>query len=638
MAKRSRKKETRQAGISPSGASWVPGTWLKGFFLALAVVLVYQPVWYAGFIWDDDDHLTANPAIVGPGSFKDIWTTSTADIAPLTRSTFWLEHKLWGLSPLPYHVVNVLLQAACAILLWQVLKKLSIPGAWFGAALWALHPVQVESVAWITEMKNTESGVFFLLSISFFIDWLRRPGRWRYGLTLIFAALAMAGKSSTVILPVAFCLCAWWVQGRWRWRNMMTVVPVFVMSIAASALSIWTQRLHLSEFLAPQPVRTLPERLIAAGDAAWFYLSKLLWPHPLLTVYPRWSVATSEWFLYLPLLAMIAALGVLWIRRDSWSRPVFFALAWFLTALLPVLGLFDNTIFRYSPVFDHFQYLASMGPLALAGAGIARISEHNRARSLTGACVLLLLGMLTWQRAWAYQSQQTLWTATLNASPECWLCHSMLGDLALRDGQIDDAIGHLQRAVEINPSHVEDANSLGIALAQKGRLDEAIERYQAALRIAPGYAKAHYNLGSALLQQGQLDESIAQFRRALELNPGYAGVHNDLGIAFARKGRTRDALGEFEEALKIDPDSAEVHCNLANTLAQEGHTDQAIPHFQRALDINPNYAEAHNGLGYCLAKRGQIQEAIVHFREALRLNPEYRSAQENLASVEADGK
>src|SRR5271163_2441843 len=289
MAKRSRKKKKAMGnGISTHVAlvqappSWFGHDWFLGLILVLAVILIYQPVWYAGFIWDDDVHFTANPCIVGPLGLKEIWTTSAAQFFPLVLTTFWIEHALWGLAPLPYHLVNVLMHGAGAIVLWRVLRSLQAPGAWLGAALWALHPVQVESVAWITETKNTESGLFFLLSILFFVRWLRTRdldgrigGGWNYALTLLFAALAMASKSSTVILPVVLCLCAWWVEGRWQGRNLARVVPIFLMSIAAGVVSMWTLKVHGAN--DPRWALSWAERLAATGDAIWFYLGKLLW-------------------------------------------------------------------------------------------------------------------------------------------------------------------------------------------------------------------------------------------------------------------------------------------------------------------------------------------------------------------------
>ena len=274
-----------------------------------------------------------------------------------------------------------------AIVLWRVLRSLRIQGAWLGATFWALHPVAVESVAWITEMKNTESGLFFLLSTLFFVRWLRikdlggrTGGGWSYALSLLFAALAMAAKSSTVILPVALCLCAWWIEGRWRWRNAARAFPVFLLAIAASALSIWTQVLQPATFIDPQWARTWPERLATAGDAVWFYLGKLLWPHPLSSNYPRWQIDAGQWVSYLPLLAVIVILSIFWVRRRSGGagwRACFFAFAYFIVALLPTLGLIDTYIFQYSLVFDHFQYLASIGPLALAGTALVSCRRNS---------------------------------------------------------------------------------------------------------------------------------------------------------------------------------------------------------------------------------------------------------------------
>jgi tetratricopeptide (TPR) repeat protein len=624
MGKRSSKKKVTSSGVFKNVATgsvrvqkpppWFRRDWIWGLILILAVLLTYAPVWQAGFIWDDDAHLTANPCIVGPLGLKEIWTTSAADICPLTITTFWVEHALWGLGPLPYHLVNVLLQGACAVLLWRVLRSLRVQGAWLGAALWALHPVAVESVAWITEMKNTESGLFFLLSILFFVRWLRakyldgRTGEsWNYALTLLFAALAMASKSSTVILPFVLCLCAWWMEGRWHWRNLMSVVPIFLMSIAASALSIWTQSLALATGVTdPQWVRTWPERLATAGDTVWFYLGKLLWPHPLITIYPRWQIDAGQWVSYLPLLAAIVILAIFWLKRELWSRACFFAFAYFMAALLPVLGLINNPIFRFSLVFDHLQYLASIGPLALAGTGLVRFSDFVIPKkpwlqSTLCAGLLLILGMASWQRIWVYQSQETLWTDTLAKNPNTWLGHCNLGVVLFQKGQVDDAVAQYQKALEINPNYVAAHYNLGNALFQKGQLDQALAQYQKAIEINPNDAEARINLGNALFQNEQLDEAVAQFQRAIEINP------ND----------------------------AEAHYNLGNALFQKGQLDEAVAQFQKALEIDPNSFATHYNLGGAFFQKGQLDEAITQFQEVLRLKPDFSPAQDNLAKVQA---
>src|SRR5271165_4336617 len=576
-----------------------------------AIVLAHAPIWHAGFIWDDDIILTANPCIVGPLGLKEIWTTSAADICPLALTTFWVEHALWGLGPLPYHLVNVLMHGVCAVLLWRVLRSLRVQGAWLGASLWALHPVEVDSVAWITEMKNTESALFFLLSILFFVRYLRAEelnGRnrrgWDYGLSLLFAALAMASKSSTVILPVVLCLCAWWVEGRWHWRNVVRVVPMLLMSAAVSAVSIWTQGLQLAAAADLQWVRTWPQRLAAAGDAVWFYLGKLLWPDPLITIYPRWQIDAGHWVSYLPLLGVIFLFCILWLKRGVWARACFFAFAYFLTALLPVLGLIDTFIFRYSLVFDHFQYLASIGPLALAGAGLARSSDYVLPKrpwlqAVLCAGLLLILGLASWQRTGVFKSEEILWSDTLAKNPDCWLGY----------------------------------NNLGNALLQKGQLGEAIAQLQRALQIYPDYADGHYNLGVAFVREGKLDDAIAQYQKALEINPNYAEAHGNLGAAFFREGALDDAIAQFQKALEINPNYAEAHTNLGLALVQKGQLGEAIEQYQITLKINPKYALAHANLGVAFIRNGQLDDAIAQFQEALRLNPNLSAVRDSLAKA-----
>ena len=655
MAKRSAKKKaavgrtcakvsTTSVGVQGT-PFWFRRDWFWGLILILSVILTYTPVWKAGFIWDDDKMLTANPSIVGPLGVKEIWTTSAADICPLTLTTFWVEHALWGLGPLPYHLVNVLMHGACAVLLWRVLRSLRVQSAWLGAALWALHPVAVESVAWITEMKNTESGLFFLVSILFFVRWLRAKGvggrtggGWSYVLSLIFAALAIASKSSTVILPVVLCLCAWWIERRWHWHNVARAVPIFLMAIAASALSIWTQGSQLATVTDPQWVRTWPQRLATAGDAVWFYLGKLLWPHPLITIYPRWQIDAGQWISYLPLLAVIVILSILWLRREIWSRACFFAFAYFIVALLPALGLIDNYIFQYSLVFDHFQYLASIGPLALAGTGLVRLSEFiipKKPWLQSALCVglLLILGMASRRRTWAYESEYALWTDALARNPDCWIGHTNLGSALLQKGRLNEAIAQCQRALEINPNNAEAHSNLGTAFLQKGQLDEAVDQCQRALEINPNFAEAHSNLGNALLQKGQVDEAVAQNEKAVEINPNDAEAHSNLGTALLQKGQLDEAVEQFLKALEINSNSLAAHYNLGNALLQKGQVDDAIAQYQKAVKINPNYMAAHYNLGTVLLQKGQLDDAVAQFQRAVEINPNFAEAHSNLGTA-----
>ena len=288
--------------------------WLPGAMLALLLVLVYQRALVGEFLWDDEMHVAANPTIVGQLGLKEIWTTAAANYFPLVLTNLWLQHALWGLQPFGYHVVTLACHALCAILLWRLLLALDVPGAWLGAALWALHPVQVESVAWISELKNTQSGVFFLLSILCFAHWLKATesagGRRFYALALFCALLALLSKPSTVMLPVALALIVWWRRGALRLRDAVWLAPFFALSALASGWAIWEQKFH-SGALGAEWSQTFVERLALSGKIVWFYLGKLLWPHPLTFIYARWETAATP-LAFLPLAAMLAGLAVLW--------------------------------------------------------------------------------------------------------------------------------------------------------------------------------------------------------------------------------------------------------------------------------------------------------------------------------------
>ena len=618
--------------------AWVNRDWLWGLILLLAIFLTYSPVWWAGFIWDDDAHLTANPVIIGPLGLKEIWTTGAAQYYPLVLTTFWLEHSVWGLLPLPYHLVNVLIHGLSAIVLWRVLQCLDIPGAWLGAALWALHPVQVETVAWVTELKNTQSGLFYLLSILFFVQWLKNKELHRtYALTLLFAALAMASKSSTVVLPFVLCLCSWWVDRKWNWKTFGRLVPVFLMSVAAAELAIRTVDLQ-GVNQDTQWLRSWPERLITAGKVFWFYLGKLVWPHRLIFVYPRWVIDSSQWFSYLPLAAAILVLFWLWLMRNTWTRPIFFALAYFLAALLPVLGLVEHYFLRYSFVADHLQYLASMGPLGLIGAGLVRLSSvafpRNPSLHLSlAAGLLMILGSLSWHRCWVYENQDILWTDTLAQNPECWLAHNNFGIDANVKGDVDEAIVHFRKVLELNPSFAEGYNNLGMALLAKGQVTDAVTRFQEALKLRPTFDMAYNNLGDAYYQQGRMDDAMTQFRLALKYNPNFDQAHNNLGFALLKRGQADEAIVHFKRALELNPAYAGAFDNMGDALAAKGQTDEAIAQFKKALEIDPSLEDARYGMGNAYFQKGQLDEAEKQYQQALQSNPAHAEALCNLGMV-----
>jgi protein O-mannosyl-transferase len=630
-------------GPSPVKASWpwlndVPGALL----LVLAMVVTCWPALHGGFLWDDDVHLTANPCIIGPLGFKEIWTSSAAVYYPLVLTSFWVQYQLWGLNPLFYHLINVAMHAACAVLLWQVLRRLQVRGAWLGAALWALHPVQVESVAWITELKNTQSCLFYLLAICFFLKWRtggtsadRRHIGWDYALALLGATLAILSKASTVMLPVVLGLCWWWQEGRWRWRNGLWLIPFFLISAAAGVWTIWEQQYH-SGALGPEWVQSWPERLVIAGKTIWFYLGKLLWPHPLMFIYPRWTIDAARPAAYLPALAVAMALVVLWCNRNGRLRPAFFALVYFLVSLFPVCDFFNVYFFRYSFVGDHFQYLASISPLALAAAWITVAADSigkGRWFLKPAFCGVLLvgLGILTWRQSTIYTNNETLWNDTLAKNPNAWMAHNNLGAALADQGRFSEAIVEYRASVRINPDNVEAYNNLGTALVRLGRGAEAIRQWEQSLQIKPDYAEAHNNLAIALAQAGRMPEAIGHWERALQIKPGLAEAHNDLGTALMQTGKFEDAIGHYEQALRVKPDFGDAHYNWGVALFRLGKVPEATGHWEQTLRLKPDYVEAHYNLGIALAQTGRVNEAIGHYKQALQLKPDYADAHYRLA-------
>jgi tetratricopeptide (TPR) repeat protein len=638
------------------------------------VFIAYAPVFHAGFVWDDESHLTQNPCVVGPLGLKEIWTTTQAVYYPLVLTTFWALHKFVGLNPLSYHALNVLLHAVSAILLWRVLRRLNVRGAWLGAALWALHPVMVQSVAWVTELKNTQSCVFYLLSILFFLKWedqggaVSRPSQREttdrrslvITLSLLFFLLAILSKPSTVMLPIVLALCIWWRRERIPRRDFLALVPFASISAVASIWTVLEQKFHAGA-IGGDWAQTRPERLIIAGKAIWFYLGKLVWPHPLIFIYPRWDVDSSKVVAYLPLLAAIAGLVALWFIHAKSGRALFFAAAYYVVSLFPVLGFFDVFFFRYSFVSDHFQYLSSMGPLALAGAAIVtavgRFGELRKpSRADTAALhffgniavvrsksfllpaipgiFLLSLVFLTWRQTAVYHDLVTLYTATLQRNPGCWMAHYNLGIILREQGDVDQALEHYRQAFALRPNYAEAHYNLARCLVEKGQLDDAIEHYEKALKINPADPETHNNLGVTLFGIGRVDDAIVHYQKALAIWPGYAAAACNLANALIVRqlpGDLDDAIARYSMCLAQAPDQAEAQYNLASALLRKGRTDEAIMHYEKALELLPENADAHANLGSALLAKGRVVDAIAQYKAALRLAPRNVAAQSNLA-------
>jgi protein O-mannosyl-transferase len=597
---RHRSKEATADPLRP----WWNHEWILGGLLVLIILVAYQQVWQAGYIWDDDSYVTKNATLRDLHGLWRIWfeVAATPQYYPLVHTSFWIEHHLWGLNPLGYHLVNLVLHGLAAILLWRVLVRLGIPGAWLAAAIFALHPVEVESVAWITERKNVLSAVFYCASALTYLRFesvrdSEEPGpkRWYlYGASLFLFVLALLSKTVACSLPAALLLVRWWKNGRIKWRDVLPLLPFFAFGLGLGLLTAWLEKHHVRAE-GDEWALTFGQRCLIAGRALWFYASKILWPANLTFIYPRWDVSAAFGWAWLFPSAFAAVVGTLWRMRARIGRGPLVAVLFFAGTLFPALGFMNVYPFRYSFVADHFQYLASVGLIILVAAGLARLPRF------IPPIVLALLGVLTWKQVGIYRGLETLWRDTVEKNPESWMAQNNLGIVLQKRGQNDEAITHFQKALELDPNKFEIQNNLGFLLSASGRLREAFPYLEKALEINPNYAEAHYNLGNALLRTGRVAEAIVQLQQAVEIDPTYVPAHSNLGSALLQTRQLDESLAHLQKALEIDPDYKAAHFNLANTLLQMGRTEEAISHLQRVLAIDPNDAEAQKNMAWVLA-------------------------------------
>ena len=576
------------------------------FCLILAVVtmLAYQPAWHGGFVWDDAANIAA-PELRSLDGLRRIWfqPRATQQYQPLHYSSSWLQQRLMGNSPTGYHLVNLLLHIGCVVLVLKILRFLRIPGAELAAIIFALHPVNVETVAWISERKNTLSGLFGLAATLWYLKFDESRSRGGYALALGLFLLGLLSKTAIVTLPLAWLVILWWKRGAISLRrDVAPLIPFFSLSAAAGLMTRWVEYGNIG-YKARTLDFSLVERCLIAGRAFWFQLGKVLWPSNLMFVYPRWEVNTGVWWQYLFPLALLALLGVLWSLR-RWSRAPLAGVLIYIFLLLPTLGFLNQYFFIYSFVSDHWQYLACLGIITPCASGIVLlVGRLKRWQAWLEPGATLLLGgvmfLLTSQQSWMYTDIETLYRTAIARNPACWMAKVNLGNILYR------------------------AN----------RVPEAMELFKQAMRIKP--AVAYYSLGNALFEAGRASEAIDQYKEALRIDPDYAEAHNNLGNVLLQTGRTSEAIDEYKQVVRISPNSAEAHNNLGAALGKMGRSSEAIDQYRQALRMNPGSADAHNNLGAALADLDQISEAIEQLKAALRINHNDIVARNNLTKLEA---
>jgi Flp pilus assembly protein TadD len=593
---------------------------LAGVLIVGASCVVYWPSLHGEFLLDDDQLVTESPLVHATDGLYRMWFTIEAlDYWPVSNSAFWAEWRLWGKETTGYRVVNLALHIANALLVWAVLRKLQIPGAWLAGLLFAVHPVNVEAVAWIAQLKTVLSATFFLVSIWCYLQFDARgalqssDGRadsgagsnaW-YVLSLVTFVIALLSKGSVATLPVLLLIVLWWYHGKIKGRDVVRVAPFFLVAIVLAAVNIWFQS-HGKTLDIRQA--SFGQRILAAGAVGWFYLYKAIVPLNLSFVYPLWQVRTADWRWWVPLAATVLVTVALWSGRNSprwpWIRPVLCAWLFYWAALGPVLGLADVAYMRFSLVADHYQYLALPAMLAVLAAAVWTLAMRLQRPWQTGVqvgigVVVIALAFLAIRQSALYDDRFTLYTNTLQKNPTCCLAY----------------------------------NNLGVVLMDAGRTSEAIDELNKALQIEPGYSGARYNLAVALGMTGRQREAVEQYRLTLKDEPDNEKALVGLAIALDQAGEQRAAIDVFKTALKLNPNNEKTHMGLAIVLDQIGEKSAAIEELRIALQLNPNDAAIHNKLGIKLSEVGQLPEAIEEIRKAAKLEPSNMDYQGNLKEL-----
>jgi tetratricopeptide (TPR) repeat protein len=564
------------------------------------------------FIFDDDLLLTHSALIKSPDGLYRFWCTNEAfDYWPVTNSTLWLEWRLWGLQPTGYRVTNLILHIADSLLIWLVLRKLRIPGAWLAALLFAVHPVNAESVAWIAQRKNLLALFFFLLSILWWLKGEERPleqtkgrqtkGRqsrttiagatffnsW-YWLSLSAFILAMLSKGSVAILPLMLLLMVWWQRDRITWQDVFRFLPFFAVAAVLTAVDVWFQTRGSGDIIRHA---NFLQRLLGAGAVVWFYLAKALLPINLMFVYPDWDIQPGNLLWWLPLLAAVAVtIGLWWQRnRSRWMRGALLAWLYFCVALLPAMGFTDVGYMRHSLVADHYQHIAIIGVLALVAAtlcfGNDRFLAAKKPVALVAGMIAVILTFLTWRQASLYGNPLALYENSVERNPNSWLLQTNVGMEFAKIGEFEKAITHYEAALNLNPICAPAQLNWGDALVNLNRPSEAIPHYQRAIEILPVYSDAHYLLGMALEAVGRPADAELEYRKTLELQPDYPQAHHSLGLMLASRHQFPEAIDHFQQAVQVNPDFLQAYVNLASTCAAAERYSEAIASAQQALKL-----------------------------------------------------
>ena len=615
--------------------------------LGLLVGVGYLPAaLWGGFVWDDRVFTESAPVRAASGLWW-IWF-SPSDIEseghywPLTYTTFWIEHKLWGYDPTGYHVVNVVLHFANALLLWRLLARLTVPGAWAIAAVFAVHPLHVESVAWVIERKDVLSGAFYLAAFLTYVRFAASRGdphraqmkgamaRWRhYFFALALFALGMLCKSIVVTLPVALSICHWWQRGRITGADMLRLAPFFAvgLGIATADMSYYEEDIAVDY----SPL----ERVLIAARALWFYAGKLLCPVGLAVIYPHWEIGVADPMAWGYVVTGFAVGAALYGFRHRIGRGPLAGALFFAVTLSPVLGFIDYGYMQFSFVADRYQYLAGIGVLAvIVGSAVHRAGRLPGAWQKAILIIALgILGTLTWRQAGIYRDEVTFFNHIISHNPTARNAHLNLGKALFEAGRREDGLAAIQIAVAQRPNSFKAHYSAGLMLMHLSRLDEAEQHLRRAVELNPNHRDAHYSAGMVLSGLDRIDEAERHYLRAVELDPSHFQALTNLGAMLISNGRFADAERHLRRALGINPHDSKALHNLALARLRQKHYAEALALYRRVVERMPRNARAFADMGIALYYLGRVEEALKNLDHALSLDPTLKDARANREAI-----
>ncbi|HMB96039.1 MAG TPA: tetratricopeptide repeat protein, partial [Tepidisphaeraceae bacterium] len=648
--------------------------------IIIATLLAYLPAMKGDFVWDDDYYVSNNHLLANFDGLQKIWfgvlphpsEYALPQYYPLTYTSFWIEYHIWGLNPHGFHVVNVVLHLCSAMLIWLILKKLDVPGAWLAAAIFALHPINVESVAWIAERKNVLSMLFFLSSLYVYLryariikgsqetlqatpqanqlEWFKLPDEPArlYALAAVLFLCALFSKTIASSMPAVALLIIWWKRGKITLKDAMPLLPLFIVGFDMGLLTAYMEKMRVGVAMRPgdwiyasTPLGQFGAKCIIAGKAIWFYLLKLIFPHPLIFNYPRWMINPADPMQYLFPASVIVVLILLALSRKRLGNGVLVAALFYLITLFPAMGFIDVWPMRYSFVADHFVYLSNIGMIALIAAIAATYLSRAALTGLAGV-LIVLMSIITFNQAELYKNLKTLWEKTLiQTHQKSWFAMNNYGvwirdESSIRDPYIrlDDAEKWFNKVIALKPDHPEARLNLAVIAEQRAELakidqankipttlpskyqEQAIDFYRQALALAPNYIDAHYFLGKLLESMGRDNEATEQFRQTIAFYPRHELAREHLAALLIKQGKIDEAIQQLADSVETNPDSITAHKSLGTALLKKGDVVNGLGEWEQAMRLAPQDWTLPNGFGIYMFQSGENAKAVDYFQQA----------------------